>query len=179
MFDGFFQRMQTVPIFLSPDLVLVNPSTAFSPANKFSTFNLSIKNSRLVMSSPPHPLFHFGMAGWFEIRHEDTFYHKSTKPKDLSWPPEYWKFTFETAEEPKCEAAFVDFRRLARIRLIDCAAEDIRHVSPLKENGPDPVIDREVLTEQWLSEKLASKKLHVKTFLLNQANISGIGNWVG
>ncbi|MCJ1428975.1 hypothetical protein MMC29_006888 [Sticta canariensis] len=119
------------------------------------------------------------MAGWFEIRHQDTFYHKSTKAKDPSWPPKYWKFTFETAEEPKCEAAFIDFRRLARIRLIDCAAKDIRHLSPLKENGPDPVIDREVLTEEWLSEKLASKKLHVKTFLLDQANISGIGNWVG
>lgn len=32
VFDSFFQRMQTVPIFLSPDLLLVNPFTAFSPA---------------------------------------------------------------------------------------------------------------------------------------------------
>ncbi len=132
------------------------------------------------MSSPPHPLCHFGMAGWFEIRYEDTWYKKLAQPKDHSiWPPKYWRFSFETAEEPKCEAAFVDFRRFGRVRLVDCPAEEIRRISPLKENGPDPVIDREMVTEEWLAERLSKKKLHVKTFLLDQANISGIGNWVG
>lgn len=85
----------------------------------------------------------------------------------------------ETVEEPKCEAAFVDFRRFGRVRLIDCPAEDIRRVSPLKANGPDPVIDRELVTEEWLTTSLSKKKLQVKTFLLGQENISGVGNWVG
>ena len=132
------------------------------------------------MSKPPHPLCHFGMAGWFEIRNVETTFRKAIKAKDDSiWPPKSWKFSFETAEEPKYEAAFVDLRRFGRVRLIDCAAEDIRKVSPLKENGPDPVVDREIVTEQWLAENLRKKKLHVKTFLLDQAIISGIGNWVG
>lgn len=131
------------------------------------------------MSSPPHPLMHFGMAGWFKIRNEETAYYKPTKPEEPMWPPKYWKFILETAEEPKCEAAFVDFRRFARIRLLDCAADDIRQTTPLKENGPDPVIDQDVLTKEWLSEKLGSKKIPVKALLLDQANISGIGNWVG
>lgn len=86
---------------------------------------------------------------------------------------------FETQEEPKCEAAFVDFRRFARVRLVDCAAEDMRKTSPLKENGPDPVIDKDIVTVEWLSDKLKSKKIPVKALLLDQANISGIGNWVG
>ena len=55
----------------------------------------------------------------------------------------------------------------------------MRYISPLKENGPDPVIDKDVLTEEWLVEKLGTKKIPVKALLLDQANISGIGNWVG
>lgn len=133
------------------------------------------------MSSPPHPLMHFGMAGWFHIRNMETAYYKPNASKDSTeWPPKYWKFAVTTAEGPdQCEAAFVDFRRFARIRLIDCPADDIRHVSPLKENGPDPVQDKDVVTEEWLSKKLGSKHVPVKALLLDQANISGIGNWVG
>ena len=132
------------------------------------------------MSSPPHPLMHFGMAGWLKIRDEETAYYKPAKPEESpQWPPKYWKFVFETAEEPKREAAFVDLRRFARIRLIDCAADQIRNVSPLAENGPDPVIDKGIVTEEWLAEKLGSKRVPVKALLLDQQNISGIGNWVG
>lgn len=132
------------------------------------------------MSSPPHPLMHFGMAGWLKIKNEETAYYKPAKPDESpEWPPKYWKFALETAEEPKCEAAFVDLRRFARIRLIDCAADQIRNVSPLVENGPDPVIDKDVVTEEWLAQKLENKRVPVKALLLDQANISGIGNWVG
>ena len=132
------------------------------------------------MSSPPHPLMHFGMTGWFHIRNMETAYYKPNASKtSTEWPPKYWKFNLETAEEPKCEAAFVDCRRFARIRLVDCPAEDIRNMSPLKENGPDPVVDKEILTERWLVEKLGSKHIPVKALMLDQANISGIGNWVG
>ncbi|KAL8863059.1 MAG: hypothetical protein Q9178_000432 [Gyalolechia marmorata] len=133
----------------------------------------------LVMSSPPHPLFHFGMAGWWKIRDLETAYYKPTKKEEPTWPPKYWKFTLETSDDSKSEHAFVDFRRLARIRLIDCAAEEMRNVSPLKENGPDPVVDKDILTEDWLVQKLQSKHVPVKALLLDQANISGIGNWVG
>ena len=133
------------------------------------------------MSSPPHPLMHFGMAGWFHIRNMETAYYKpNASKKSTEWPPKYWKFALSTPEGPdKCEAAFVDFRRFSRIRLIDCPADEIRKVSPLKENGPDPVQDKGILTEEWLSEKLGSKHVPVKALMLDQANISGIGNWVG
>ncbi|KAL8843440.1 MAG: hypothetical protein Q9176_002053 [Flavoplaca citrina] len=133
----------------------------------------------LVMSSPPHPLFHFGMAGWWKIRDLETAYYKPTKKEEPTWPPKYWKFILETSDDPKSEHAFVDFRRFGRIRLVDCAAEEMRNVSPLKENGPDPVADKDILTEEWLVQKLQSKHVPVKALLLDQANISGIGNWVG
>lgn len=122
--------------------------------------------------------------GWLHLRNEQTFYYKrSTPPPETAdWPPRFWKFSLETKEEdgfPKVEAAFIDARRFARIRLVDCDGEKIRDVTPLKENGPDPVVDRDVVTLEWLTELMGRKHVPVKALLLDQANISGIGNWVG
>ena len=119
-------------------------------------------------------------AGWFYIRGEPTIHYRPKNPEaEEEWPPRYWKCILETKGEPKIEAAFTDARRFARIRLVDCAAEDIRNTTPLKENGPDPIQDRHVLTEEWLEKKMRSKHVPVKALLLDQANMSGIGNWVG
>ena len=134
----------------------------------------------MVMSSPPHPLMHFGMAGWLKMKSEHTYYYKTGKEEEeTEWPPKYSKFTLETKEEPKVEAAFVDFRRFSRIRLLDCEASQIRKISPLADNGPDPVIDKDIVTEEWVREKCRAKKIPIKALLLDQGNISGIGNWVG
>jgi formamidopyrimidine-DNA glycosylase len=132
----------------------------------------------LVMESPPHPLMHFGMTGWMKFSNDESAYYRPTKPDESEWPPRFWKFVLQL-EETKTEVAFVDGRRLARIRLLDVKAEDMRTTTPLQENGPDPVIDKDVLTLDWFSTKLRSKKVPIKALLLNQANISGIGNWVG
>jgi formamidopyrimidine-DNA glycosylase len=134
----------------------------------------------MIMSSPPHPVMHFGMSGWLKYKNEHTYYYQpKAGEKKEEWPPKYWKFILETEEEPKVEAAFVDLRRFGRIRLVDCKAEEIRKVSPLVENGPDPVIDKDIVTEEWLLKKCRAKKVPIKAMLLDQANISGIGNWVG
>ncbi|KAI8936263.1 hypothetical protein NX059_006685 [Plenodomus lindquistii] len=132
----------------------------------------------LVMDSQPHPLMHLGMTGWIRFSQEDNAYYRPKKAEEPEWPPRFWKFVLEMKEDPDCKVAFVDSRRLARIRLIDAAAEEMRKTTPLKENGPDPIVDKDILTVEWLSQKLRSKKVPVKALLLNQANISGIGNWV-
>jgi formamidopyrimidine-DNA glycosylase len=95
-----------------------------------------------------------------------------------SWPPKYAKFILNT-DDSTVSAAFVDARRLARIRLVDVPADEMRNTTPLKENGPDPVIDSNILTVDWLKGRLAKKRVPVKAYLLEQSNISGIGNWVG
>ena len=133
---------------------------------------------RLVMSSPPHPLLHASMTGWIKFSNDDSSYYKPTKKTDEGWPPRFWKFILETDEQPPCEAAFVDPRRLGRIRLLDCAGDKIRQTPPLSENGPDPVRDKDMLTKGWFIDKVKSKRVPVKAFLLDQANISGVGNWV-
>ncbi|KAF7890734.1 uncharacterized protein EAF01_010543 [Botrytis porri] len=134
----------------------------------------------MIMSSPPHPVFHFGMTGWFHIRGQGSYYYRSKNEDEKEvWPPKFSKFSLQTAGEPKVEAAFTDSRRFSRIRLVNCVAEAIRDTSPLKENGPDPVIDKDILTVEWLEQKLNKKQVPIKALLLDQANISGIGNWVG
>ena len=134
----------------------------------------------MVMSSPPHPVMHFGMTGWLKIKSEETYYYKTgQKGEEEEWPPRFWKFHLETKEQPKVEAAFVDSRRFSRVRLVDCPADQLRKTTPLVENGPDPVVDKELVTEEWLVEKCRAKKVPIKALLLDQANISGIGNWVG
>ena len=118
-------------------------------------------------------------TGWIHIRGEPNGHYrpKATK-EDEEWPPEFWKFKLETDSQPKVEAAFADARRFGRIRLVNCAAEDIKSTTPLIENGPDPVIDKDIFTAEWLEAKILSKRVPIKGFLLNQSMISGIGNWV-
>lgn len=135
----------------------------------------------LVMDKAPHPVMHLGMTGWIKFSNDDTgVYRENGKEKkvDDEWPPKYWKWVLKTDGDEGGEVAFVDPRRLARIRLVDAPGEELRKNSPLKENGPDPVVDKDILTVEWLEKKLKSKKVPVKALLLDQANISGVGNWV-
>ncbi len=143
----------------------------------------------VTFDKPPHAVLHFGMTGWMKFDAEDTAYYKQANEKNAvkgeEWPPRFMKFLWrcekemvDGVEREAVEAAFVDSRRLARIRLVDCKAEEIREHSPLKENGPDPVRDRDVLTVEWLTELMRRKKVPIKALLLNQANMSGVGNWV-
>jgi formamidopyrimidine-DNA glycosylase len=131
----------------------------------------------LEMSSPPHALMHFGMTGWISMNNVWTPYWDPKEGEENVWPPKFWKWQIQTVDGT--EAVFSDARRLGRIRLIDVPAADMRRTTPLKENGPDPSIDKDILTKQWLRAKLRSKRVPVKALLLDQANISGIGNWVG
>ena len=138
---------------------------------------------RLVMDKPPHPVMHFGMTGWIHIKGERTaytnYYNKMKDDEKEMWPPKYWKFQLHTKEEPVVEIAFTDPRRFGRVRLVDCPGESIRKHSPLVENGPDPVVDTDVFTEDYLRKKMRSRHVPIKALLLDQAAISGIGNWVG
>lgn len=137
----------------------------------------------ILLDSPPHPVMHFGMTGWIHIRGERTeynrYYEKKSKEDLDQWPPKFWKFQLETDSDPKVEVAFTDLRRFGRVRLVDCPGQDIRKHSPLFENGPDPVIDKKIFTEDYLRLKMKSRHVPVKALLLDQAMISGIGNWVG
>ncbi|KAI0514926.1 formamidopyrimidine-DNA glycosylase [Xylaria bambusicola] len=137
----------------------------------------------LELDSPPHPVMHLGMTGWIHIRGMQTAYNryaeKLSSLDEEAWPPKFWKFHLETEGDPGVSVAFTDARRFGRVRLVDCSGSEIRSNSPLVENGPDPVVDREIFTEDYLSKKMKGRHVPIKALLLDQAMISGIGNWVG
>ncbi|KAI8312544.1 hypothetical protein K4K61_010096 [Colletotrichum sp. SAR11_59] len=136
----------------------------------------------ITFDRPPHAVMHLGMTGWIHIKGDKTaytnYYKKMKKSEMDTWPPKYWKFWIETEGDPTVRAAFTDPRRFGRIRLVDCPGAEIRNHSPLRENGPDPVVDVDVFTEDYFKQMMQSRHVPVKALLLNQANISGIGNWV-
>ncbi|TGJ78678.1 hypothetical protein E0Z10_g10082 [Xylaria hypoxylon] len=137
----------------------------------------------LELDAAPHPVMHLGMTGWIHIRGKQTAYSRyaekiNSADKEV-WPPKFWKFHLETDSDPKVAVAFTDARRFGRIRLVDCPGAEIRLNSPLVENGPDPVVDRKIFTEEYLSKKMKKRHVPIKALLLDQAMISGIGNWVG
>lgn len=121
-------------------------------------------------------------TGWIHIKGDRTAYtnyYKKMKPEEMdAWPPKYWKLHIIT-EDPAVEVAFTDPRRFGRVRLVECPGETIRKYSPLVENGPDPVVDTDVFTEEFLRDKMRSRHVPVKALILDQSVISGIGNWVG
>jgi formamidopyrimidine-DNA glycosylase len=136
----------------------------------------------MTFDKSPHAVMHLGMTGWVKFSSEETGYYRSKKEsqEEAEWPPKYCKFlmrfekeTVQGEEKDEVEVAFIDARRLARIRLVECEAEEIRNNSPLKENGPDPVVDKEKFTVEFLSALLRKKRVPVKALLLDQANISG------
>lgn len=116
------------------------------------------------------------MTGWIHFKNDPmSHYRAAKKPTEEQWPPRFHKFVFKLKDSDN-ELAFVDARRLARVRLIDHDGEDLRSVSPLKENGPDPVIDPPTL--EWLQARLKARKVPIKAWLLDQSAIAGVGNWV-
>ncbi|KUI53003.1 Formamidopyrimidine-DNA glycosylase [Cytospora mali] len=136
----------------------------------------------LVMDKSPHPVMHLGMTGWIHIQNDRTAYtnyYKKMKPEEQeAWPPKYWKFEIETEGKTPVRVAFTDPRRFGRVRLVDCPGDEIRKASPLVENGPDPVVDKGIFTEEYLRTKMKSRHVPLKAFILDQTVISGIGNWV-
>ncbi|OAA70495.1 Ribosomal protein S13-like, H2TH [Cordyceps fumosorosea ARSEF 2679] len=136
----------------------------------------------ITLDKPPHLVMHFGMTGWIHIKNDKTAYtnyFKKMEDTEYSvWPPRFWKFQITTDDKPAVEIAFTDPRRFGRVRLVDCPGEDIRKHTPLVENGPDPVVDKDRFTEEYLRGKMQSRHVPIKALLLDQAMISGIGNWV-
>lgn len=146
-----------------------------------SPTSISLAHSgQLILSSPPHPVFHLGMAGSTQIRGlAATTYRLPRSRNDPSvWPPKYCKLvlTFSTLDgSPMAEWAFCDSRRLARIKLVD--QEVPEEHPPLSLLGRDPFLDMPPL--EVLSPALLKRNSPIKAVLLNQNGpLSGIGNWI-
>ncbi|XP_065865787.1 formamidopyrimidine-DNA glycosylase isoform X3 [Euphorbia lathyris] len=129
------------------------------------------KNLWLQLDSPPFPSFQFGMAGAIYIKGVAVTKYKRSAVNDTDeWPSKYSKLFIEL--DDGLEFSFTDKRRFAKVRLLN----DPASVPPISELGPDALLEPMKVDEFY--ELLSKKKVAIKTLLLDQSFISGIGNWV-
>lgn len=129
------------------------------------------KNMWLQLDSPPFPSFQFGMAGAIYIKGVAVTKYKRSAVNDADeWPSKYSKLFIEL--DDGLELSFTDKRRFAKVRLL----KDPTSTPPISELGPDALL--EPMTVDEFFNSLSKKKIAIKTLLLDQSFISGIGNWI-
>ncbi|KAG1363966.1 formamidopyrimidine-DNA glycosylase [Cocos nucifera] len=129
------------------------------------------KNLWVRLDSPPFPTFQFGMTGAIYIKGVAvTKYKRSAVSSTDEWPSKYSKVFIEL--DDGLELSFTDKRRFAKVRLL----EDPESVPPISELGPDALNEPMQIDE--FMDSLSKKNIAIKTLLLDQSFISGIGNWI-
>ncbi|QRV86008.1 formamidopyrimidine-DNA glycosylase [Ceratobasidium sp. AG-Ba] len=124
------------------------------------------------------PVLHLGMTGMIQIRGEEPTWYRR-RNKDLSadvWPPpKFLKFIIHFSandESPGTELAFIDARRLARIRL----ALNPTKEPPISELGFDPILSMPDYDD--FAKMVLKRTCPIKALLLDQSFSAGVGNWV-
>lgn len=119
----------------------------------------------------PALMLHFGMTGMLVVQGVDAAKYVNAKQVDKAvWPPKYCKIELELSDGAK--VAFCDSRRFARARF----QED-----PLK-NPPVSLLGYDILTDrpsaEQLKQALGKRKSAIKSVIMDQAVLAGVGNWV-
>ncbi|KAJ3510860.1 hypothetical protein NMY22_g15840 [Coprinellus aureogranulatus] len=142
-----------------------------------------------------HPVLHFGMTGMLQVRGNAPTYYRENGRKKANvdeWPPRFAKFVLrlvptdgpetpsgsgagipaEGGSSGATEIAFLDPRRLARIRL--CSSP--RTEPPISELGFDPILSMPPL--ETFAAAVRKRTCPIKALLLDQSFSAGVGNWV-
>jgi len=113
--------------------------------------------------------FHLGMTGAFVARGaKGISYYNSTATGLGTWPPRFYKVIVEF--DNGSEVAYVDPRRFGRIGL----ARDVEDVT--RGLGLDP--SKGELTSEAFASSVGRRKVAIKTALMDQKLIAGLGNWM-
>ncbi|KAF7986196.1 hypothetical protein HWV62_38614 [Athelia sp. TMB] len=124
------------------------------------------------------PVLHFGMTGAIQIHGAPTMHYRRKPTTSEPWPPRFTKFILHlrdpaaSQETPLTQIAFVDARRLGRIRL--CASPMTE--PPISALGFDPILCMPPLEEFAASVK--KRSCPIKALLLDQSFSAGVGNYV-
>ncbi|KAF5392541.1 hypothetical protein D9757_002153 [Collybiopsis confluens] len=122
------------------------------------------------------PVLHFGMTGMLQVKGEIATYYKETpKSASASWPPRFmkkpYKFILHLRDEAAgttIEIAFLDARRLGRIRLRGDPATE----HPISQLGFDPILSMPTL--DVFQDLVQRRKCPIKALLLDQSFSAGI-----
>lgn len=144
----------------------ITGKTVLSAGRKGKLFWLQLDGVALMM--------HLGMSGWVRALDSDLntrlLSHGSASLDDESGRPRFLKLML-TADNGT-RIAFTDGRRLARIWLGEVGSMD----SKVQELGPDAYND--LPDAAAFTALYGRRKPAIKTLLLDQSILSGIGNWV-
>ena len=100
------------------------------------------------------------------LRMEGKYFIKSSKDVDLK----HEHVIFEL--DDKTELRYMDVRKFGKMHLIP--KDKIKEIGPLRELGLEPWDEN--LTLEYLQDKFSKKRLPIKSVLLDQSIIVGIGN---
>ena len=119
-----------------------------------------------------HPLFHFGMAGAFQVPGVPALSLASSGKRDGdgSWPPRHLKIHLWM--EDGGELVMTDKRRFGRIRL----RAEPRAEPPISRLGFDPLTQMPPMEE--FARRLRGRRVAIKSLLLDQGFAAGVGNWI-
>lgn len=125
----------------------------------------------LELDSGSSLMIHLGMTG--HIRTPGSRRLKlAADPEtvDEQWPPRFVKLELAFASGEKL--AFTNARRFGRVRI----EKDPMSVPPVSKLGFDPV--ESPPGEMGFREALAKRRGLIKSLLLNQRFVAGVGNWI-
>lgn len=134
-----------------------------------SIFKKNIKNQKVHNLSRRGKWIVIELDNYYLLSHlrmEGKYFFKTNNDEILKHEHVIFKLDNNT------ELRYMDVRKFGKMWLIE--KEKINDIGPLKELGLEPW-DKE-LTPTYLKDKFKNKKLPIKTLLLDQSIITGIGN---
>ena len=134
----------------------------------------------LVFSGPgPGLLAHFGMTGSWAVLPPGAkkaavarYIEVSVEDDARAWPPRFAKLELLMASGAR--AVFVDPRRFGRVYL----EADPPRSAAVAALGVDPIVDWHLMPLARFEAALASRAVPIKSWLLEQGVIAGVGNWI-
>jgi formamidopyrimidine-DNA glycosylase len=100
--------------------------------------------------------------------------YKDFKTSDLPWPPRFTRLELGFSNGRRL--AFTDQRRFGRVWLIP-EDSDPYQTLPLSKLGPDALKELPPVS-LFIQRVRQRRRVPIKTILLDQSFVSGIGNWI-
>ena len=175
LLERFVVGQRIAKVRVAPDTIVCAEDRPQKIAKTFRGAIMEVPDRRgkqlwLPLVDCPAVLVHLGMTGAIRVRGEQGLQLVAHGSVEEHWPPRFEKFWLKLENE--VEVAFTDPRRFGRLRL----RQDPLHEPPISDLGPDPIVDEIDLST--VSEALLRRRAPIKSVLLDQKFMAGVGNWI-
>lgn len=132
-------------------------------------------------------LIHLGMTGFVQFEGGDRLKYESSPSRGAPtniWPPRFTKFmlqfTGRDGNMTTAKMAFCDARRLGKINVMGLNLFGDSRMQDRLGLGFDPLVSMPSFKEfhDQLTQLQKKRKINVKTLLMEQRFVAGLGNWM-